>query len=187
MYAGDALFSSAHVALSYAYTYGDTQHGQAAAAERQLATFARDRYGRPPSSGRGLVGLDGAAQAGMIKAIVERLDTRTQLVAVARFAKLNPAARKAACAALAIRLRLEVPGGCRERAAVAPALLERHFGMKVNTGLLADAEDVDLRSVRRWQNDVRAWIKPIEQRAMNAIEEALEERALVSTARDMAT
>ena len=68
----DALFRSAHQALSFAFTYSETQHGTAAAAERQIALAARERYERVAGSGRGLKGLDGAAQAGMIRSMVER-------------------------------------------------------------------------------------------------------------------
>jgi hypothetical protein len=71
----EALFRSAHQALSFAFTYSATQHGTAAAAERQIALAARERYERTAGSGRGLKGLDGAAQAGLIRSLVERNST----------------------------------------------------------------------------------------------------------------
>lgn len=182
MSTGEPLFSSAHTALSFAFTYSDLSHTQAALAESMIAGFGRDRYGRPASSGRGLVGLDGAAQAGMIRAIVEREDALTQLVAVARFAKANPKARRAACRALALRMGQDIDRPCSGRSWVVPALLGRHFGLKVDVGRLADQEDVDPRTIRRWQSEIRKWAKAAEARAMHRLEEALEERGLVVTA-----
>jgi hypothetical protein len=50
----DAYFLTTHSALLFAYSHADRDHGNAAAAERQIATFAVDRYGRSPPSPRNL-------------------------------------------------------------------------------------------------------------------------------------
>ena len=100
---GQPLFRSAHQALMFAFTFSATQHGTAAAAERQLAEFARDRYERMPGGGRGLRGLDGAAQAGMIRRRVEEMPPLHAAALIARFAILSPATRQAACSVLALR------------------------------------------------------------------------------------
>ena len=49
-------FASAHQALMFAFTFSATQHGTAAAGERQLAEFARDRYERTPAADEGCAG-----------------------------------------------------------------------------------------------------------------------------------
>ena len=92
----EALFRSAHQALLFAYTFSDTEHGTAAAAERQIALAARERYERTASSGRGLKGVDGAAQAGMIRSIVD-CNTRPAfgVLCVARFALPQPSSTRA--------------------------------------------------------------------------------------------
>lgn len=98
------LFQSAHQALLFAYTYVPNSHAQAAAAERLLSAFGRQRYADDEwtdavavvREARGLIGLDGAAQAGMIKSAVCRLKPVAQLAIPARFDVLRPAEQKRA-------------------------------------------------------------------------------------------
>ena len=63
----EPLFDSTHQALSFAYTHTASQTAQCAVAESQLAEFGRQRYERLRVVSRGLPGLDGVAQAGMIQ------------------------------------------------------------------------------------------------------------------------
>lgn len=175
------LFQSAHQALRFAYNYSDMQHGNAAAAERAIALQSKERYLNPPSSGRGLVGPDGAAQAGMIQSVVGRQDPLTRLLAAARFMEVDQDSRRAACAALALyaRRRANLDASVRNRPDVLVLLIRRHFGLKVNMGRIADANDVDGRTVRRWQAHLLKWLRPAEQRAMNRLEQALEQAKVV--------
>lgn len=175
------LFQSAHQALRFAYNYSDMAHGNAAAAERAIALQSKERYLNPPSSGRGLVGPDGAAQAGMIQSVVERQDYLTRLIITARFTENDPATRRAACAALALYARklATVDVSVRSRPEALALLLRRHFGMKVNMGRIADAHDVHQATVRRWQAHLLKWLRPAEQRAMNRLEQALEQAKVV--------
>ena len=177
---GQPLFRSAHQALMFAFTFSGTQHGTAAAAERQIAEFARDRYERLPGSGRGLRGLDGAAQAGMIRRRVEEMPPLHACALVARFAVLNVADRQAACSALALRARAHVTAPQDPRALA--LLLRRHFGLQVNLGRLADEYDVTERTAQRWALEVRRWARPIEEQAMHRIEVQLEEAGIVARA-----
>lgn len=175
----EPLFRSAHQALLFAYTFSDNEHGIAAAAERQIAEFARDRY--PPIShpGRGLRGLDGAAQAGMIRSRVEAHMPPLYIAAiVARFAVLSVADRQAACAALALRARTALP--CPYPATV--LLMRRAHGLRVNIGRMADEHDVGDRTVRRWQVLAYKWLRPIQQRAMDQAEQVLCAAGIVESA-----
>lgn len=174
------LFRSAHQALLFAMTYSATQHGTAAAAERQIALQARERYLPEPGSGRGLRGLDGAAQAGMIRSKVERMAPLNVAVLVARFAILSTADRQAACALLALRARTAMPRGLELQ--VITLLVRRHFGLRVNLPGVADDQDVDERTVRRWALSARKWIMPIERLAMHQIEVELEQAGIVECA-----
>jgi len=175
------LFQSAHQALRFAFNYSDMQHGNAAAAERAIALQSKERYLNPPSSGRGLVGPDGAAQAGMIQNVVARQDPLTRLIIAARFTEIDEDSRRAACAALAVyaRRRAGIDASVRNRPDVLVQLIRRHFGLKVNMGRIADAQDVDERTVRRWQAHLLKWLRPAEQRAMHRLEEALEKAKVV--------
>lgn len=173
------LFRSAHEALMFAFTYSDARgHAVAAAAERQIATFARDRYERSPSSGRGLVGLDGAAQAGMIRAEVERMHPLHQVVIAAMFSVTDIPQRQAACAAMALRARHAVP--CDLNATV--LLLRRLHGLRVDIGRLAGERDVCERTVRGWQLSVRRWLEQQRKRAMDEAERRLTEAGVVDCA-----
>jgi hypothetical protein len=89
----DPLFRSVHQALLFAYTFTPNQHAQAAAAERLIALFAKERYRDElelaPTlvrvESRGLIGLDGAAQAGMIQGAVLQLRPVLRASIEARF------------------------------------------------------------------------------------------------------
>lgn len=174
-----ALFRSAHEALLFAYTYADARgHPIAAAAERQIALSARDRYEREPGASRGLTGLDGAAQAGMIQAEVERLHPLHQAAIVARFSVLDVAQRQAACSLLALRARHTVR--CPFEALI--LLLRRQHGLRVNVGRVADQHDVCERTVRGWSLAVRKWLNATQKRAMDAAEKRLSEAGIVESA-----
>lgn len=175
------LFRSAHQALRFAFTFSDMQHPRAAAAERAIALQAKERYLNPPSTGRGLVGTDGAAQAGMIKGLVSRQDPLTTLIIAARFSELDPEDRRAACAAIALYARkmAALDASVRNRPDALAALVRRHFGIKTSMGRIADAQDVDERTVRRWQAHLLKWLRPAEQRAMHRLERALEDEGVV--------
>ncbi len=78
------LFKSTHDALRFAYRFNGDNTVSA-------------RFGDAPSgNGKGLGGLDGAAQAGMIQSEVRRLGETIEAVAVAQFAiPYTPAWKKA--------------------------------------------------------------------------------------------
>ncbi len=181
--AADPLFRSAHQALLFAHTFADTSHAQAAAAERAIALQARDRYERPVgAAGRGLRGIDGAAQAGMIQDLVSRNTPPVgQLAITARFRILRSADRKAACAALALYARKTdaVSAAVRDREAALQLLLRRHFGMKVDVGRLADREGVNRTTIWRWQADIKKWVAKIEYSALSRAEDALREAGVI--------
>lgn len=176
-------FESAHQALLFAWTFSANQHGTAAAAERRIALFARERYENLPaaSTGRGLVGLDGAAQAGMIHRRISTLPTLMQAAIAARFAVLpqDVATRQAACKILALHARGAMP--CDLESTV--LLMRKLHGLRVDLGRLADEKDVGERTIRRWKVSAWKWLKPVQQRAMDRAEEVLCEAEIVEDAR----
>lgn len=72
----EPLFKDVHEALVYAYNFSHQQYPRSPMSKAILQSRA----------GRGLGGLDGAAQAGMIRAEVTNLDRLEQAFIVARFA-----------------------------------------------------------------------------------------------------
>ena len=175
-------FDSAHQALLFAFTFSGNQHGTAAAAERRIALFSRERYENLPtaSAGRGLGGLDGAAQAGMILRRVSTLHPLHQAAITARFAVLpgDVATRQAACAILALRARHALP--CDLSAST--MLMRRLHGLRVDVGRLSDEHEVTDRTVRRWQVLAQKWLRPVQQRAMDAAEQELCAARIVASA-----
>ena len=77
MNGNDAIFDSTRSALVFAFGFRTQQYG-----ETPLAKLQRHRLG----SGRGLVGMDGAGQAGMVLAQIDRLGPTDRAVIIARFA-----------------------------------------------------------------------------------------------------
>lgn len=174
---GDGLFTSAHQALRYAYTYSSTQHGTAAAAERQIALAAKERYPNPPSTGRGLRGLDGAAQAGLIRSMVERTtDAQFQLLTYARHALLDPQARAAACSSLA---HLCVRGQKDVSLAVTERLVASLTGRAVNLARLAAENEVAVSTMYRWRQKAARHLRAIESANMPALTDALQRAGVI--------
>lgn len=166
------LFRSAHQALLFAYTFSPNQHGEAAAAERSIAMFGRSRYEIPPRVvSRGLSGLDGAGQAGMIKAQVETLPLHLQRVIEARFAVLSPDVQRRALLELALRARDALPD---RHIVLAAKLVRRHYVGKVRLMQLAVEHELSERSIKRRWALVRSMLQQLDQQAMARAEILLE-------------
>ena len=73
----EPLFESTHAALRYALNYSSEQYGE---------NWLGKMQGGSIGSGKGLVGLDGAAQVGLILAKLMRLSEIEQAMVFARFA-----------------------------------------------------------------------------------------------------
>ncbi len=173
-----AIFKSAHQALAFAYSFARTQYGDAAVAERAIEAFAHKRYPDPPRPpSRGLVGLDGAAQAAFIKRIVERQPVHERFLIEARFAQLESARRVRALRFLALRYRRAVV--CNLPLRVVALLVQHYFGAPLRFVPLAEA--IDMRRaelVQLWGAMRRAML--VEDRAaMDRIELALERAGIV--------
>lgn len=177
-------FRSAHSALAWAFTHSDRDHGNAAAAERQIAAFSKDRYARLPPSGRDLGGpLDQAHLAGMIRSLVERnTPPAFQAVVIARFALLSDDQRRRACFLLAHRCRHEVPPSVTLQEI--SRLVGKATGREVNLGLMAQGCGVDERTTRRWALAVRRYVQSVERPGMATIEPLLQAAGVVESAHE---
>lgn len=173
------LFQGAHQCLMFAYSFSHNQHAVAAAAERAIAMHGRERYRELEARvvSRGLSGVDGAAQAGMIKAMVGALPRLHQRTIEARFEVLDETAAADALRFLTFAARHYVAGGLAvEHAQV---LVQRHFGAEgVRFVRLAEQWGVPERTLRRWWHDVRHWLQQTERSAMARVEVQLERRGL---------
>lgn len=173
------IFSGVHQALLFAYTFAHNQHAVAAAAERAIALHGKERYRELQArvESRGLSGVDGAAQAGMIRSMVAALPPLQRRIIDARFEVLDERAAADAMRFLTFAARRLAPGGIELE--YAQVLVQRHFGAEdVRFVRLAEQWGIPERTLRRWWHDVRAWLAQTERGAMARMELALERRGL---------
>jgi hypothetical protein len=85
----EALFSSAHAALVFAFNFSGQSYDRPMM--NRMATAST-------GSGKGLVGLDGAGQAGMIRAEVKSMGKLAEAILIARIApRTTPCSCRASC------------------------------------------------------------------------------------------
>ena len=174
----DAPFDSAHAALVFALNFGARDHAVAAAAERSIALFARERYENLPTStyARAFKGLDGAAQAGLILSRISALPMLPRAALEARFAYARRHRRMAACTTLALAAHAEVPVGLP----ALDAIMFRLHGVRISLGTIADRHGVTDRTARRWQREAIRWLRPVQQRAIDQAEDLLQQAGVVA-------
>ncbi len=184
----EALFDSAHAALVFAFN------------------FAGEHYDRPmltrmayPSIGssKGLAGLDGAAQSGMIRAEINALGNLAENVLTARFApSYYPCACRSACcggkktnpewinaiAWLSNHMRSTALFGTSADYRIRRTCVLRHFQAKENRKSLdqmADACGITRNTAGAYMSKEAKFIKVIESSAYSAISDKLQDLNVV--------
>ncbi|MEK7947656.1 DNA-binding protein [Pigmentiphaga sp. YJ18] len=191
------IFKSAHEALTFAYRFDSQQYGRSAMAIA-LANHA--------PSGRGLGGLDGAGQAGMIRRMVRNQGELYEALARARYLPrtLHCSCDAPCCSGMrpnlawnaAIRtigqMSIAATPGCVSILGLRCGIVARYFGNKdIDLGRLADHCDVHRNTATKHNGLIVTWLrgqpgkgseraKPgMEAQAMQAIAEALEAAGLL--------
>jgi len=181
-----ALFRTADAALAFAFNF---KHGQTK--RSGLAVM----MGGGGGNGRGLGGLDGAGQAGMIEGEVERLDPSIRSrILIARFApRVLPCACKAACCSgwrsnrdwlLAVSdivalVREAALAGCTVNFTLRYAIVQRYFGVRRSLVDAATAADVDRHTASAHAGKVIGYLREEERQARYAIEARLKVAGIV--------
>lgn len=183
----EALFKDTHEALTFAFNFS----------EQQYARTPMSRVILPPVPGKGLGGLDGAAQAGMIKQEVEQLDRLEQAFIVARFASVSiPCDCGRPCCSgkrsndewthavgvLSLHLKEVVLLGCSTTIDMRIDYLNRFFLPKnqcIGMSALARKHHANVRSMERHLAKVKKFISGLEERAMTAITDRLEQARII--------
>jgi len=164
------LFSSAYAALTFALNYSMQQYDRPlmnkVASGELTAVMA-------PEGGKGLSGLDGAGQAGMIRAELARLKPIEQAVLVAHAAPSQiPCACGIACCsgwktnpewqdAMSVLTTAAASGalpGCVSNGRLRSALIQRLFGAKVTLASLAERYEVDENTVGAHHAKLKRWL-----------------------------
>lgn len=164
----DPLFDSAYAALAFAYRYSTQQYQPT-----PMARFMRGSIG----SGKGLHGLDGAAQAGIIRAIVEALPGPERNAIVGRFAidrieslsaKMALVPVASACLGTGVHNRRMVDG-----------LVQKYFGKKIHLGDLAEMTGVHRDTMTSRWAIIRKCLRTIEERARDRLDADMTGRGLI--------
>jgi hypothetical protein len=164
----EPLFDSAYAALAFAYRYSTQQYQPT-----PMARLMRGSIG----SGKGLHGLDGAAQAGIIRAEVEKIREFERSAIVARFAVNDREG-------LSAKIRLIQPAtaslgtGVHSRRLV-DALVQRYYGKRVHLKDLSEMVGIHPNTMTdRWRC-IRRVLTEIEHRGMDMVEARLQQARLV--------
>lgn len=170
----EPLFDNAHGALVFAFNFS----GQ---------TFDRPLMNRLCSpavgTGKGLVGLDGAAQAGMIRSEVQRLGKLAEAILIARIAPhTTPCSCRSICCSghkpnkewtdaicyLADHVRTTALAGCTANGLMRREYVVRYFTKKeqrVTLELLAEKYDIDRNTVSAHASKVASWFSGVPARS----------------------
>lgn len=175
---GDPLFKSTHDALTFAFQYA----GQQSPKTPMTGLFKTAAIG----TGKGLSGLDGAAQAGFILSEVCRLPDEQHNVIVARYdrttheckccgSEVNSEEREAAIDALSHCVELE---GTHRKVRL---MIVRKImcGGKLNYDLLARQYSLAERSLYRQAAAVKLKYRKVENAALIALDNAFFEKKLL--------
>ena len=168
-YVGDALFSSAHAALTFAFNFSSQAY------DRPMMNRMADG---PARSGKGLVGLDGAGQAGMIRREIAALGQLREAIITACFApqSLPCSCRRPCCSGQTINTEWSDAIGVITQAAVGQlsgcisnhrlrrGIVEKAFGAKVSISDLAVACGVSRDTASAHNEKLVAWLRGSKRR-----------------------
>ena len=169
------LFDSGFDACRFAYAYSSQQYA--------MTAMAKIMRGGSVGSGKGLVGLDGAAVAGTVKRHVEALDDQSHAAIMAR----HELVRNHAVAAAGALVQFVIPAlgtGAHHRHMVR-ALVCRYFripddgGRQYQLSNLCDQFGMSADTMSRRKAAAFRRLREIESRAQGLIDDALKESGVV--------
>jgi hypothetical protein len=184
----EPLFKSAHAAVTFAVNYSSTDH-----VERSPASKAADDH--KGGGGKGLIGVDGAAQAGMILSNVRAIGDLYEACIIARVAKKRLVC---SCGALCCsrskpnllwmdainnvamvakshleNMRVDGKRGVADNPALRRAIVAKYFGEQVRIKELAKACEVSDVTVSVHIGKIHKLLKRAEHEAWELLEERL--------------
>jgi hypothetical protein len=168
----EPLFPHAHAALVFAFRFS----GQSGAAPTPMAKLIRG----PVATGKGLTGLDGAAQSGMIRAEVDAMAPVLRNIIVARFA-FEEKERLAALLELIPHAAAQLGTGINSRRMV-DALVQKFFGARVFLRDLADQLGCHANTITPKWGAIRSRFRADEDRAHDEIFHRLQRAGLLPEA-----
>ncbi|QWD55204.1 DNA-binding protein [Polynucleobacter paneuropaeus] len=185
----EALFDSAHAAMVFAFNISTQCFDRPLLA--RMATPAR-------SDSKGLSGLDGAAQAGMIRAEIHALGDLAENILTARFApSFHPCSCRSKCCSgkqinpewsgsiawLANHVRNTALSGTYADYRVRRSCIIRHFQGKqqrITLEALADSCGIARNSAGAYVSRVSKFLKVMESQAYGAISDKLQSISVIA-------
>lgn len=165
----EPLFRSASDALRFAYLFSGEQYPLTI-----MAKMMRGICG----SGKGLVGIDGAAQAGLILRMVKDLSSQHQAALGARY--LERSDRRWADSVLALTQdSLTAVSGVLSHRYVRQAIVMRFFGAKVNFGEVAEKCGVHRNTVSNHNRLIGKHLRELEDAAYWRATDLMRERGVI--------
>ena len=180
----DAPFGSAHSALAFSFRFLDLSHSRP-----MMSKMAQPGSGR----GNGLVGLDAAAQAGMIRAELRKVGRLLGSILIARTApKTIPCSCGARCCAghrtntewadaiayLADLTKTAVPRGSHHYR-LRSAVVLKYFGSQVGISEIAETCEVSRTTAHEHWSKIGKMLRDAENSAWESIEERLQSAGIV--------
>ncbi len=180
MNGNQAVFDSTRAAVVFAFNFSTQQYG-----ESLLAKLRRGHAG----SCKGLVGMDGAGQAGMVLAQIDRLGPTERAALIARF---SPRAEPCPCCggekpialwreAVEHLASVCIPSGV-SNIRYRRELVAKHFGLNVRIVDLADRYSMNRNTVGEHWRVLARRLSDIEAQAQTLLDEALRRYNMVADA-----
>lgn len=164
----EPLFDSTWAALAFAFRYSTQQYQPT-----PMARLMRGSLG----SGKGLHGLDGAAQAGLIKAEVDQLRLFERSAVISRFA-LCQKERSLAMLALVPPATAALGTGVHNRRMV-DNLVQKYFGQRCFLKDLAADHGVHADTMTQRWACIKRMLRELENRGIDQMETRLQAMGLV--------
>lgn len=171
------LFISGHDALRFAYSFSAAQYPVT------LMSIMMGGKRAPLGKGRGLLGLDGAAEAGNIKRVISGLPAPLPFVIAAQYSLLERDVRAAAACLICDVTQHMGPGAHKPE--LSHDLICRFFGApgadgnEIKLAALADRYGHSAATItRRWQV-ARNRLYDLDRRAIASADEALTDAGIV--------
>jgi hypothetical protein len=160
----DPIFESAHSAALFAHRFSTEQYGRSAMSRMMTG---------PTGTGKGLAGIDGAGQAGMIRRLVQGLGPLHEAIIVARFSprEMDCACGSACCSgkfnnlewAAAVRkigeFSITATPCAVSNLRLRCGVVAKHFGIPLNIGELADQCEVHRNTASKHASLILAWLR----------------------------
>jgi len=181
----EGIFKSAQEAVLFACHYSAQQYA--------MSPMAKLLQRGGSGSGRGLVGLDGAAQSGMVMAELGRMEHLRMLAVIARSAPRREqcSCMSACCSGWKVSPMFQdavsqLSSACVDALEILPpvhrfrvAVIMRHFGEKLSVTDVSDNLGIPARTAGRHASAIAAYLKALEKSAWADLYDQLSESGML--------